>query len=79
MSDINILSCLHINTTSLQEAKVIDETQDSIAYEVKTRKMDVVCPNCKHTTSLIKDYTTKTYSFMVLVKKPLLSTLNKKD
>ncbi len=32
MSDINILSCLHIDTTMVQEAKAIDETQDSITY-----------------------------------------------
>ena len=36
MSDINILSCLHVDTTKLEEAKVVDETQDSITYEVKT-------------------------------------------
>ena len=78
MSDINILSCLHIDTTSLQEAKVIDETQDSITYEVKTRKMDVVCPNCKHTTSLIKDYTTKTYSFYGLGQKTIIINFKQK-
>ena len=36
----------------VQEAKVIDETQDSITYEVKTRKMDVVCPKCENPISL---------------------------
>ena len=66
MSDISILSCLRIDTTTLEEAKVIDETQDSITYEVKTSKIDISCPHCKNTTSLIKDYTTKTYSFFGL-------------
>ena len=34
MSEINILSCLHVDTTKLEEAKVVDETHDSITYEV---------------------------------------------
>lgn len=55
MSDINILSCLHVDTTKLEEAKVVDETQDSITYEVRTRKIGVVCPKCKNITSLVKD------------------------
>lgn len=37
MSEINILSCLHVDTTKLEEAKVDDETQDSITYEVTSK------------------------------------------
>lgn len=78
MSDINILSCLHIDTTMVQEAKVIDETQDSITYEVKTRKMDVVCPKCENPTSLIKDYATKTYSFYGIGQKTIIINFRQK-
>lgn len=78
MSDISILSCLRIDTTTLEEAKVIDETQDSITYEVKTRKIDISCPHCKNTTSLIKDYTTKTYSFFGLGQKTIIINFRQK-
>lgn len=78
MSDINILSCLHVDTTKLEEAKVVDETQDSITYEVKTRKIGVACPKCKNITSLVKDYTTKTYSFYGVGQKTIIINFKQK-
>ena len=78
MSDINILSCLHVDTTKLEEAKVVDETQDSITYEVRTRKIGVACPKCKNITSLVKDYTTKTYSFYGVGQKTIIINFKQK-
>ena len=47
ISDLNILSCLHADTTKLEEAKVGEEPQDSITYEVKTSKIVVGCQKFK--------------------------------
>ena len=55
MSDINILSRLHVDTTKVEEAKVVDETQDSITYEIKTSKIVVGCKKCKNIIYLVKD------------------------
>ena len=69
MSDITFLSCLHIDITKLEETKVVEEAQNSITYEVRTRKIGIVCQKCKNITSLVKDYTTKAYSFYGLGRK----------
>lgn len=41
-------------------------------------KIDVVCPKCENATSLIKDYTTKTYSFYGIGQKTIIINFRQK-
>lgn len=63
MFDINILSCISIDTSKIGEVVVLDESPNLISILVKTRQVESFCKSCGCATSRVKDYYLKTYTY----------------
>ena len=72
MFDINILSCISIDTSEIGEVVIEDETNDMVSIMVKTRPVEKFCPGCGCSTSKVKDYYSKTYTYYGVGLKTIL-------
>ncbi len=46
MFDINILSCISIDTSEIGEVTIKDEIKDVVSLMIKTRSVENFCPWC---------------------------------
>ncbi len=78
MFDINILSCISIDTSEIGEVTIEDETEDTVSLMVKTRPVEHFCPGCGCSTSRIKDYYLKTHTYYGVGLKTIVIHFNQR-